>query len=94
MTNLRIAKNFTLPRDAVTQTFAILSKRGSGKTYLASVMAEEMLERGLHIAVVDPTGAWWGLRSSADGKSDGSAALLRVTERAVWDPGPNPVEGI
>lgn len=68
---LRISDNCTLPQEACTQTFAILAKRGVGKTYLAMVMAEEMLAAGLHLVVADPVGVWWGLRSSADGKSAG-----------------------
>lgn len=68
---LRIAKNFSLPFEAITQTFAILAKRGVGKTYTASVMAEEFLKNGLPVCVIDPTGAWWGLRASADGERAG-----------------------
>ena len=60
---LKIATDFTLPNDAVTQTFAVLAKRGVGKSYLASVMAEEMLDAGQPIVAVDPTGAWYGLKS-------------------------------
>ncbi|HEV3262410.1 MAG TPA: helicase HerA-like domain-containing protein [Gemmataceae bacterium] len=71
MTRLHIADDFSLPAEAVTQTFAILAKRGVGKTYTAAVMVEEMLKAGLHTVVVDPVGVWWGLRSSADGRHDG-----------------------
>src|SRR5579884_827827 len=39
---LRIAERLELPLDAVTQTFAILGIRGSGKTNTGVVMAEEM----------------------------------------------------
>lgn len=53
------------------QTFGILGKRGSGKTTTASVFAEELLKANLPLVIVDPTGAWWGLRSSKDGKRDG-----------------------
>lgn len=53
---LKISHDFTLPLSAVTQTFAILAKRGVGKTYLASVMAEEMLRAGQQITALDPTG--------------------------------------
>ncbi len=46
MTGLKIgtvgARGFTLPLDAVTQTFGILAVRGAGKTNTAVVMAEEM----------------------------------------------------
>jgi hypothetical protein len=68
---LRLGKGFTLPDQAVTQTFGILAKRGAGKSNTAAVMAEEMFEARLPFVVIDPVGAWWGLRSSADGKSAG-----------------------
>lgn len=68
---LKISGNLDLPDEAVTQTFAILAKRGVGKTYTASVMVEEMLKSKLHVVVVDPIGVWWGLRTSADGKKAG-----------------------
>jgi len=68
---LRIADNFALPTEAVTQTFAILAKRGAGKTYTAAVMAEEMLAASLPLVICDPIGVWWGLRASADGKNPG-----------------------
>jgi hypothetical protein len=63
MKSLKIADDFGLPLEAVTQTFCILAKRGVGKTYTASVLAEEMLKAGQQIVALDPTGAWWGLRS-------------------------------
>lgn len=69
--HLIISPDLSLPIDAVTQTFAILAKKGSGKTYSGSVLAEEMLSAGQVVVAVDPTGAWWGLRSSADGKKPG-----------------------
>lgn len=71
MRALRIADNLSLPAEAVTQTFAILAKRGVGKTYTASVLTEEMLKAGLQVVVADPIGVWWGLRASADGKREG-----------------------
>jgi uncharacterized protein len=68
---LRIAKNLAIPTDAVTETFAFLAKRGAGKTYTAKVFVEELLKNQLQTVVIDPMGAWWGLRSSADGKGPG-----------------------
>lgn len=68
---LRISESLSLPLEAVTQTFAILAVKGSGKSYTASVCAEEMLKAGQQIVVIDMTGAWYGLKSSSDGKSDG-----------------------
>lgn len=68
---LRLAKNLAMPPDAVTQTFAIFGKRGSGKTNGATVMVEEMLKQDLPVVILDPVDAWWGLKSSFDGKRPG-----------------------
>ncbi|SRR5579883_173809 len=76
MTKLRIADGLSLPLDAVTQSFGVLAKRGAGKSYLASVLAEEMLKAGQQILAIDPTGAWHGLRSSADGKGPGFPVVI------------------
>lgn len=40
---LQIAKNFTLPVEAATQTFAILGIRGSGKTNTAVEVLGQMV---------------------------------------------------
>lgn len=79
---LHISPELALPLDAVTQTFAIMAKRGVGKTHTGSVMAEEMLKQGQPIVVYDPTGAWWGLKSSADGKRPGFPVVIFGGEHA------------
>lgn len=71
MKRLHIATNLSLPAEAITQTFAVLGKRGAGKSNLGVVMAEEMHAAGLPFVVVDPVSAWWGLRSSRDGTGPG-----------------------
>jgi uncharacterized protein len=76
MTKLVISDHLSFPLDAVTQTFAILGIRGSGKTNTAVVMFEEMVKRGQQCAVLDPTDAWYGVRSSRDGKSAGLAVYV------------------
>jgi len=73
MSKLRISPELSLPPEAVTQTFGVLAVRGAGKTNTAVVMAEEMYAAELPFVVVDPVGAWWGLRSSASGKGPGLA---------------------
>lgn len=73
---LKIASSLTLSEEAVTGTFAILAMRGVGKTHTASVMAEEMLKAGQPIVVYDPTGAWWGLKSSRNGKEAGYPVVV------------------
>lgn len=68
---LVLGEGVELPLDAVTQTFGIIGRRGSGKTHTASVLAEELIGAALPTVVMDPLGVWWGLRSSADGKHAG-----------------------
>jgi len=76
MSKLRISDNLTLPLEATTQTFAILAKRGVGKTYTAAVITEELLKADQQIIVADPIGVWWGLRAGADGKSAGLSIVV------------------
>ena len=59
---LHISPTLSLPIDAVTQKFGILGRTGSGKSYAATKLAEEMLEAKAQIVVLDPVGVWWGLR--------------------------------
>lgn len=79
---LHIADKLSLPIDAVTQTFAILAKRGAGKTHTAVVMTEEMLKNGQQVIIADPIGVWYGLRSSKDGKSEGYSVVVFGGEHA------------
>ena len=69
-------KGFYIPADVITQTVAILARKRVGKTYTASVMAEEFCKAKLPFVVLDPTGAWWGLRASADGKAPGYPVII------------------
>lgn len=64
---LNISADLSLPLDAVGRTFAIIGQRGSGKSSLASVMAEEMCREALPWVALDPVGIWWGLRSLKNG---------------------------
>jgi len=66
-----------LPDAALSQHIAVLGKNGSGKTYASkAVIVEPLLAAGKRVAIVDPTSAWWGLRSSADGKAPGFPVLV------------------
>lgn len=73
---LHLARGFALPLSAVTQTLAILARKRSGKSYLARRLAEQLLRAGLQTVVVDPKGDYWGMRSSADGKSPGLSIII------------------
>lgn len=68
--------NIKLPMNAATKTFAILAKRGAGKSYTAAVLAEEFSEAGVPFVVLDPIDVWWGLRLSADGKKAGLPVVV------------------
>lgn len=71
MKSLRISSSLSLPLDFVTQTQAILAMKRVGKSYTASVEAEELLKAGQQVVVIDMTGAWWGLRSNSAGDGPG-----------------------
>jgi hypothetical protein len=81
VTALRIAPGLELPLDAVTQAIAILARRGAGKTHTASVLVEEVVKAEQPVVVLDPTGAWWGLRSSANGARAGLPVTILGGER-------------
>ena len=74
---LAISAALALPAEAITLTQVILAKKGSGKTYAAAVFCEELLKRRTTpVAIFDPTGASWGLKSSADGKAAGYPVVI------------------
>jgi hypothetical protein len=76
MKKLNISDTVALTDDYVTKTVAILAQRRVGKTYTASVIAEEMVAAKIPFVGLDPTGAWYGLRSSADGKKPGLPVVI------------------
>lgn len=71
MKQLQISSTFSLPPEAVTETFLILGQRGSGKTNTAAVIAEELFAAGAPFAVLTPIDVWWGLKAAANGKDPG-----------------------
>ena len=73
---LRLALDLELPIDFVTKTCAIIAQRRKGKTYSASILAEEFVAARLPFVALDPTGAWWGLRASADGEHAGLPVVV------------------
>lgn len=75
-TKLKISDILSLPADAVTQTLACIGRKGAGKTYLASMLAEQMLDLGAQVVILDPVGNWFGLRVAADGKGKGKDIFI------------------
>jgi hypothetical protein len=68
---LRLSPDLALPLDVAGEAIGILATRGAGKSYTSAVLVEELHAAGVQLVVLDPTGVYWGLRSSADGRSEG-----------------------
>lgn len=60
---LKLGDGLQIPIDVAGQALVLVGIRGSGKTNTAGVIAEELLDVGRQIVVLDPTDGWWGLRS-------------------------------
>lgn len=73
MSKLHLAQDLSLPQEAVTEKLAFLGRTGSGKTYAAQKLAEEMYRARAQFIALDPVGKWYALRLLADGKSPGLA---------------------
>ena len=67
---------FEFPDEMLSQHLAIVGKAGSGKTYTSKGMVERLLNARRRVCILDPTGVWWGLRSSADGKRVGFPVVV------------------
>jgi len=71
-----------IPINAATKTFAILAKRGAGKSYTGAVMAEEFYKNNIPFVVFDPIDVWWGLRLDKNGKDKGLPIVVFGLEHA------------
>lgn len=67
----------TFPKSALQHHIAALGKTGSGKTsIIKAAIIEPALAQNDRVCIIDPTGAWWGLRLMADGKRKGFPAYV------------------
>lgn len=71
-----------IPINAATKTFAILAKRGAGKSYTGAVMAEEFYKSNIPFVVFDPIDVWWGLRLNKNGRDKGLPVVVFGLEHA------------
>lgn len=60
--------NHPIPTKALDDRLGFIGTSGSGKTYAAGTAVERLLANHCRVVIVDPTGAWWGLRLNRDGK--------------------------
>jgi DNA helicase HerA-like ATPase len=66
----------SLPAKALSQHVGIVGQTGSGKSYLTRAIVEQLFEERRRVCILDYTGVWWGLRSSATGKSRGYPEVI------------------
>lgn len=69
-------KPFTLPEEALVETFFFGGIRGSGKTTAVAVMCEEFCRVGLPWIMLDPVSVGWGLRAGKDGSPNGGLPVV------------------
>lgn len=67
---------FRLPDAALEQDIAIVGRKGSGKTYAAKGIVEQLLTAQRRVCIWDPTGVWYGLRVGADGNAPGFPVVI------------------
>ncbi|MDE3097630.1 MAG: ATP-binding protein, partial [Chloroflexota bacterium] len=71
MKPLKISKTLSLPLDVVTQTLAAVARKGAGKTYFATLLAELMRRASAQVIAIDIVGNWYGLRLGPGGRGKG-----------------------
>lgn len=68
--------------DSADHTYLAAGFVPTHNTTAAAVLCEELLEQHIPVAIIDPTGAHWGLRSSASGKKAGYPVVIFGGEHA------------
>lgn len=66
-----MSKKLCIPLAVLKQHLAVLGKTGKGKSSLMRYLVEYLLQEKKRVCIIDPKGDWWGIKSSADGKSAG-----------------------
>ncbi|HEX4432824.1 MAG TPA: hypothetical protein VHZ96_26360 [Frankiaceae bacterium] len=70
---LHVSEELDLPLEFATEAWAVLARRGAGKSNALIVIAEELHANGLPFVHIDPKGDSWGIRSNGDGTGPGLA---------------------
>lgn len=71
-----------IPAAALAQHIIALGKTGAGKSSKLRVLVEQLLTSHQPVTIIDPKGDWWGLKSSADGRSAGFPIVIFGGEHA------------
>ena len=67
---------------ALNMHLIVLGKTRSGKSMGLRLLVEHLLDQGKPVCIVDPKGDWYGIKSSATGKSQGYPVIIFGGERA------------
>lgn len=65
-----------IPLEALKESVAVVGRTGSGKSYAIRGAVEILLREQQRVCIVDPTGVWHGLRSSASGDKPGFPVVV------------------
>lgn len=76
MDKLLISESFALPADFITQRSTVFGTSGSGKTYMAMKIVEEIQRLKLPCVIIDYVGVWWGLTVGAGSSPEQSSPGL------------------
>lgn len=76
MSQIPFAAGRSFPVDAATQTFGVIGRKGSGKSYGADKLIEGLDAANVHWVEIDPVGRHFGLRLAADGKTPGLDVII------------------
>lgn len=79
---LKLADDLALPLDAVTQTFLVVGKRGSGKSNTAARFVEQLHRARLPFVVLDPVDTPPSKRRALSRERDAAARDGAHHERA------------
>jgi hypothetical protein len=71
-----VTRELAIPTGALSQHVIVLGKTRSGKSSVMRLLVEQLLDDGKPVCIIDPKGDWWGLKSSATGKSAGYPVII------------------
>ena len=76
MSELNISPTLKVPIAFASLRKVVYGGSGAGKTSFGRVLFEELTEAKVPCGVIDLKADWWGLKSSADGKSEGLPVII------------------
>lgn len=76
MSQLHISSDLSVPIAFASLRKVVYGGSGAGKTSFGRVIFEELTAAKVPCGVIDLKADWWGLKSSADGKSEGLPVII------------------